>query len=492
LTLGDEEYAGSVGPANKLVGPGTALLWTADDDDEVGEGWVICAREANACAELPAAPANGEVGTATLPVPAGGTVTLECGAGYAKTGDFVCLDGAFSEVVCVETPAPTPGPTPPTPSPTSPTPAPTLATYQNADVGDGAGLSLGAAPTPAPTPAKVKGALAVTMSAEAAGAVAAAFADDSTRAAVETAFASSIADGLGMDEDLVTILSIAVASDSRRARRLQDASLEVEFEVETPAASADSAAADSPAVPVVSIADLDTDTFSSALTTSLAEAPGLEALPAVEVTGVVAEEVVELFCTPPSDLDFASLDYTSLNCTDQPVGSTSCTVVCRAGYQLASGAEGTQLCAEADASSAAYGTWPVCDSVPKQVQEEDQEEEDEGPGPAGAIAGGVLGGLVVLVGGAGFVKHQNAKKRSKFNQNFGSSNQEGVPLAVVSGNATYAVVGVEVSGGKDRAPERQYTSYDVPEEPSASGAGAESPQRNLLDGTVSGEVVVEV
>merc|ERR1719311_359933 len=147
-------------------------------------------------------------------------------------------------------------------------------------------------PTPAPTfaVARVKGALAVTMSAEAVDAVAAAFADESTRAAVRTAFASSIADGLKVDAELVTILSIAVASvdGSRRSRRLQDASVEVEFEVEQPFPADAGATADAP---VVSIANLDVKAFSSALTSSLADAPGLESLPAVEVIGVVAEEV---------------------------------------------------------------------------------------------------------------------------------------------------------------------------------------------------------
>ena len=63
VTLGADEYEGTVGPSNKMVGPGTNLLWTADANSDGDSGWVICAREAAACAELPAAPANGAVGT---------------------------------------------------------------------------------------------------------------------------------------------------------------------------------------------------------------------------------------------------------------------------------------------------------------------------------------------------------------------------------------------------------------------------------------------
>ena len=67
VKLGTAEYEGTTGPSNQIAAAGTNLIWVADDDSNVGNGWVICAEEAIllpcVAGSEPSAPAEGTVGT---------------------------------------------------------------------------------------------------------------------------------------------------------------------------------------------------------------------------------------------------------------------------------------------------------------------------------------------------------------------------------------------------------------------------------------------
>merc|ERR1719316_254748 len=102
VKLGTAEYEGTTGPSNHIAAAGTNLMWVADDDSNVGNGWVICAEVASPCVagSEPSAPAQGTVGAYAFPVASGETVSLECASPYVKTADFVCVDGTFTTPVC--------------------------------------------------------------------------------------------------------------------------------------------------------------------------------------------------------------------------------------------------------------------------------------------------------------------------------------------------------------------------------------------------------
>merc|ERR1719316_2545434 len=102
VKLGTAEYEGTTGPSNQIAAAGTNLMWVADDDSNVGNGWVICAEVASPCVagSEPSAPAQGTVGAYAFPVASGETVSLECASPHVKTADFMCIDGTFSAPVC--------------------------------------------------------------------------------------------------------------------------------------------------------------------------------------------------------------------------------------------------------------------------------------------------------------------------------------------------------------------------------------------------------
>jgi len=74
--------------------------------------------------------------------------------------------------------------------------------------------------------------------------------------------------------------------------------------------------------------------------------------------------------------------------------------------------------------------------------------------------GGLVGGLIVLVGGLAFTWRMNARQRKWNQENWNSkNNKEELPLAVVNGNPTYAVMGVAV----DVLPAKRYQSTGTSE-----------------------------